>query len=320
MRGIQLWLLLLAFALLLLYSIYERWQDDTRQHYEQDYAYQLYLVNREVPQKIFFLDEEIPIFDAQIRERFAREMYLLTYSKPYTLDLLQRARYWLPIFEKILRSYQLPSDFKYLVVIESGLQNVVSPAGAAGFWQLLPETGRLMGLRIDEEVDERYHPIKSAHAAARYLNLAYQEIGNWTYVAAAYNAGIGAMRYAIGKQQAKSYYYMVLNPETSRYVLKAAAFKEIYEHPAKYGFELPIAASPPLPYKVITVRESIASLQSFAQQQKVDYAMLRRLNPWLIAESLSLKEGASYDIHLPVKSLDPITSHIDSLVIDSLVR
>ncbi|WP_051632966.1 lytic transglycosylase domain-containing protein [Thermonema rossianum] len=302
MRNLQLLVLLGVILLLVFYSIYERLQDPVRSDYEQDYAYQLYLANKEVPQQIYFLDEEVPLYDAQVRERFAYEIYILTKWRSYTIELLSKAKYWLPIFEKILRSYELPADFKYLVVIESGMRNVVSPAGAAGFWQLLPETARMMGLRVDHEVDERYHPVKAAHAAARYLRLAYKEIGSWTYVAASYNAGIGAMRYAVATQQAPSYYYMVLNPETNRYVMKAAAFKEVYEHPLKYGFDLPIRAWQPPAYRTIQVRTSIPSLKKFAQMQGTSLKTLRALNPWLVGESLTLPEGKTYEIRLPVQA------------------
>lgn len=301
MRKLQLLVLLGVILLLVFYSIYERLQDPVRSDYEQDYAYQLYLANKEVPQQIYFLDEEVPLHDAQVRERFAYEIYILTKWRSYTIELLAKAKYWLPLFEEILRSYDLPADFKYLVVIESGMRNVVSPAGAAGFWQLLPETARMMGLRVDNEVDERYHPVKAAHAAARYLRLAYKEIGNWTYVAASYNAGIGAMRYAVSTQQVSSYYYMVLNPETNRYVMKAAAFKEVYEHPLKYGFDLPVTPWQPPPYRTIQVRTSIPSLREFAKMQGTTMKSLRALNPWLVGESLTLPEGKTYEIRLPVQ-------------------
>ncbi|NIK74292.1 hypothetical protein FHS56_001805 [Thermonema lapsum] len=311
MRNLQLLVLLGVILLLVFYSIYERLQDPVRSDYEQDYAYQLYLANREVPQQIYFLDEEVPLQDPQVRERFAYEIYVLTKWRSYTIELLAKAKYWLPIFEQILRSYGLPTDFKYLVVIESGMRNVVSPAGAAGFWQLLPETARMMGLRVDHEVDERYHSLKAAHAAARYLRLAYQEIGNWTYVAASYNAGIGAMLHAVVTQQAPSYYHMLLNPETNRYVMKAAAFKEVYEHPLKYGFDLPVRPWKPKPYRSIQLRTSIPSLREFAKMQGISIETLRALNPWLVGESLTLPEGATYEIRLPLQANDDTSLEAD---------
>ena len=104
------------------------------------------------------------------------------------------ARGILFIIDRILKEQQIPSDFKYLALAESGLQNVVSPAGAAGFWQFLDKTGKRYGLEVSEELDERYHLEKATYAACLYFKEAYGQLKDWSLVAASYNMGIEGVK------------------------------------------------------------------------------------------------------------------------------
>lgn len=99
------------------------------------------------------------------------------------LLLMKRSGKYLPTIESILAKNGIPDDFKYLAMIESGLMNVSSPAGARGFWQFMQSTGKERGLEINKEVDERYHYVKAKQAACDYLKKAYARFGNWTSVA-----------------------------------------------------------------------------------------------------------------------------------------
>ena len=103
--------------------------------------------------------------------------------------LFKRAAKYFPIIEPILKANNIPDDFKYLAIIESGLENVTSPAGAKGIWQIMKSTAKEFKLEVNSEVDERYHLEKSTIAACNYLNAAKEKFGSWTLAAAAYNMG-----------------------------------------------------------------------------------------------------------------------------------
>ncbi len=113
------------------------------------------------------------------------------------------------------------------LLIESNLMNVISPRDAVGYWQILKTSGKELELEITDEVDERYDRLKATEAACKYLRKAYSKFGNWTMVAASYNRGMGGMDRALDDQQVDSYYDLYLNDETSRYVFRIIAIKEI---------------------------------------------------------------------------------------------
>jgi hypothetical protein len=202
--------------------------------------------------------------------------------------------------EKILKQYGIPDDFKYLPLIESNLLNVTSSAAAVGYWQILKGSGRELGLEISDEVDERYHPLKATEAACKYLLNAHKKFRNWTLVAASYNRGINGLQRAINDQQEHSYYDLYLNDETSRYVFRIIAIKEIVENPARYGFHIDARhLYPEEPLRYVTVDETIKDLVTFARQQGSNYKLLKRHNPWLREDRLTVKKGRSYRIALP---------------------
>lgn len=213
---------------------------------------------------------------------------------------MKRASRWLPQIEEILKKNNIPEDFKYLPLIESGLMNDISPKDAVGFWQILKSAGKENGLEITNEVDERYDPLKATEAACRYLKTAYARFGNWTAVAASYNRGMSGMDRAFKNQKVNSYYDLYLNDETSRYVFRILACKEIIEHPSTYGFKInPRHLYQPEPLKYIEVRETIPDLIEFAKRNGTNYKLLKRHNPWLRDERLTVKKGKVYRVALP---------------------
>jgi hypothetical protein len=152
-----------------------------------------------------------------------------------------------------LRLNGIPDDFKYLPIVESGFRLVSSGVGARGFWQLMPETARGLGLRVDEVVDERDDIEKSTKAACRVLKDYYQYLSkrhkkaSWVLAAAAYNFGIGNMSKAVSNQ-GDDYFAMNLNTETALYVYKIIAIKELWEFPELYmknfGYNIFTASKP----------------------------------------------------------------------------
>lgn len=254
----------------------------------------------EVPEKMEFAGEQIIFQDLDIRERMDRELVVNNFWHSKTILEMKLAHRWLPVIKEILKEESLPEDLMYLVPIESGFQNVTSPSGAKGFWQIMPETAKELGLEVSKEVDERLHVEKSTKAACKYLKQAYQKFGSWTLAVASYNRGMGGMQRAIDNQKVNNFFDLYLNQETSRYVFRALAVKLVYERPENYGFYI----SNELLYPVyetreIQVKESISSLIDWAKEHGISYKVLKILNPWLISESLKVEEGKSYSIKLP---------------------
>lgn len=267
---------------------------------EEDSGHPLPAMSLDLPTDVSFAGEPVPLDIPDVHERFDKELQINTYLHSSTLFLMKRANRWLPQIDSILRQNGIPEDFKYLPLIESALINDVSPKNAVGFWQILKTSGKELGLEITKEVDERYDPLKSTKAACKYLKRAYAKFGNWTMVAASYNRGMGGMERAIENQKVKAYYDLFLNDETSRYVFRILAIKEIYENPEKYGFLLkPEHLYEEEQLRKVEVTQSIKSLVDFANAQGINYKLIKRYNPWLREESLTIKKGKSYFIAIP---------------------
>lgn len=255
----------------------------------------------DLPEELQFAGEEVPLDRTYIRELLDRELHINTYWHNNTIFLMKRANRWFPSISKILAAEGIPDDFKYVAVIESGLQNVVSPANATGFWQFVKPTAEEFGLEVSKDVDERYHPLKSTLAATRYLKQAYERFGNWTNVAAAYNRGMNGLERDLERQQVENYYDVLMNQETARYLFRVLAIKEVFTQPEKYGFVIkPEHLYQPEETRMIEVSESIEDLTEWAQEQGINYLLLKRHNPWLRTNKLTINPGNSYTILIPV--------------------
>ena len=267
----------------------------------EDSLHPLPAMSLDVPSQASFAGEPVPLEIPDVHERFDKELQINTYLHSSTLFLMKRANRWLPQIDSILKHNGIPEDFKYLPLIESALINDVSPKNAVGFWQILKTSGKELGLEITKEVDERYDPIKSTQAACKYLKKAYGKFGNWTLVAASYNRGVSGTARALESQRIKSYYDLFLNDETARYVFRILAIKEIAENPEKYGFKLdPEHLYQEEKIQKVEIRETIKSLVNFANSKGINYKLLKRHNPWLREERLTVKKGKSYLISIPV--------------------
>ena len=185
------------------------------------------------PESISFAGENAPLFSDDIWERYDKEILKNVYWQSNTMLYLKRANKFFPIIEPILKQNNIPDDFKYLALIESGLENVVSPAGAAGFWQFMKGTAKDYGMEVNSEVDERYNLEISTLAACQYLQKSYNKFGNWTMAAASYNVGINGLSNRSKTQKSNNYYDLYLPNETSRYVFRILVVKEILENPTK---------------------------------------------------------------------------------------
>lgn len=251
---------------------------------------------------IHFADERVPLEDPNIWERFDKELLKNTYWQSNTLLLHKRAHKYFPIIEPILKEYQVPDDLKYLALIESGLENVVSPAGATGFWQIMKATAKDYGLEVNNEVDERYHLEKSTRLACQFFLDAKEKFGSWTLSAAAYNMGRAGLQKQINRQKAHNYYDLLLNKETSRYVFRILAVKEIIENPKQYGFQLRKKdLYHHVPTYKVAVDTAVAHWADFAHQHAINYKLLKLHNPWLRQKNLKNSNRKTYEIEIPKK-------------------
>jgi membrane-bound lytic murein transglycosylase D len=258
-----------------------------------------------IPKDLSFAGEKVPLTDYAIIESLDRELLINTYWQSQTLLLFKRANRWFPVIEPILKKNNIPDDFKYLAVVESGLTNIVSPAKATGYWQILEETGKNYGLAINENVDERYSMEKSTEAACRYFKEAYQKFNNWTLVAASYNLGIGGISGQLEKQKVQNYYDLYLIDETTRYVFRVLAVKDILSRPEAYGFVIRKKdLYPTIPVKKLQIDSSISDLTNFAISQGINYKILKLLNPWLRGSSLDNPDKKTFSIQLPKKGVN----------------
>ena len=144
--------------------------------YEGEIADQrLPAVSFDVPAKMSFAGEPVPLDIPDVHERLDKELQINCYLHSNTIFLIKRAARWFPEMEKILKKYDIPEDFKYLPLIESNLMNVISHREAVGYWQILKSSGTELDLEITGEVDERYHPPKATEAACNYLKKSYKK-------------------------------------------------------------------------------------------------------------------------------------------------
>ncbi|MCS7229369.1 MAG: transglycosylase SLT domain-containing protein [Candidatus Kryptonium sp.] len=250
------------------------------------------------PDIIFLCGERIPLEIPDVRERFEREFYLEFDENQLILDLKRCGKY-MPYIESKLKEKGLPADLKYLAIAESRLiENAYSSKGAAGLWQLMPETARRYGLRVDEYIDERLHIQKATEAALSYIQDLYKKFNNWALVLAAYNAGEARITDAMQFQWVDNYFDLHLNRETSRFVFRVAAIKELISNAHRYGFTLDTAKLfKPQNVKYVTVKGPIQNLALWAKMQGTNYKTLKYLNPWILKSSLPAGE---FQIALPV--------------------
>lgn len=258
-------------------------------------------VSLALPTNVNFADEPVPMNIPDVRERLDRELQMNVYLHSNTLFLIKRAHRWSPQMEKILEEYGVPSDFKYLPIIESYLMNDISPKDAVGFWQILKDSGKEFGLEVTKEVDERYDPLKATEAACKYLKKAHAKFGNWTLAAASYNRGMSGLQKALDNQEVDNYYDLYLNEETARYVFRILAIKQIIQNPERYGFKIdPEHMYDEEKLRYVEVDSSIKDLVAFSKEQGINYKLLKRHNPWLRDDQLTVKKGKVYQIAIPV--------------------
>ncbi|HIE73272.1 MAG TPA: lytic transglycosylase domain-containing protein [Flavobacteriales bacterium] len=291
-------LAVLSFFFLLFSYPTKKLSEDKLHQKQFNEKYNIFAISK--PANMNFCGEKVDLKSEDIWERMDKELLKNIYWQSNTMLYLKRANKFFPIIEPILKANNIPDDFKYLAVIESGLEDVISPSGAAGFWQILKSTAKEYGLEVNPAIDERYNLEKSTKVACEYLREAFEKFGSWTMAAASYNKGQNGISRLIEKQGTNNYYNLHLNSETSRYVFRIIAVKEILENPKQYGFiyrEKDLYVMPK--YKTIEIDATISDLADFATANGTNYKLLKQLNPWLRNTSLPDKSRRKYILKIP---------------------
>ncbi len=199
---------------------------------------------------------------------------------------LERADRYEGFVQETFASYGIPRDLHHLAMVESGyLPTARSHAGAVGMWQFMTGTGRGMGLRIDDVVDERMDPVRSTHAAARHLRQLHREFrGDWALAAAAYNAGSGRINRGLGRFGASNFWELAergdLAQETRHYVPRLYAVTIIGRDRARFGYPVPsgIVKS----YRPDSIRVDVETpVAELARIAALNVTQLTELNPHL---------------------------------------
>jgi membrane-bound lytic murein transglycosylase D len=211
------------------------------------------------------VENSIRYFQVQNRSAFAR--------------WLNRCGRYQEMMQGILRQYGLPEDLIYMALIESGFNpQAYSWAHASGPWQFISSTGKIYGLTYDWWLDERRDPVKSTHAAAKYLKKLYQEFADWRLALAAYNCGEVRVRRAIASAGTRDFWQLSLPRQTRNYVPLFMAATVIAKSPEQYGFT--VQPEPPLRYDEVTI-DDCTDLKVAARCCHSSVDQIKELNPEL---------------------------------------
>jgi hypothetical protein len=260
-----------------------------------------YLKMANVPDQLVLCDRSIPMADDDIREDFEREFYQFIENRGLLTILVKRYSKFFSVVSEELNRANMPSDLIYLAIAESYLNpRAVSKANAGGMWQFIRDTGKREGLFINDQIDERYSVTRSTKSALQYFRKLHDEFGDWFLAMAAYNAGEGRVREAIANQNTRDFFQLFLPEETSRYIYRVAAVKEIVGNPQKYG--LPIEKGDYYrPYSVAEVTidvERETHTAALAQAMDLPYRVFREYN--LHIRRYRLPRGF-YHLYIPVE-------------------
>jgi len=273
-----------------------------------------YVLDLSIPANLDFCGEKIPANNYDIKDDLKKEFFSNAYWKTNSIVLFKKAQKWFPYIEPILKQEGVPDDFKYLAVIESHLSNAASPAGAAGFWQLVPGSARNYGLEVNDFIDERYHVEKATHAACKHIKDAYKVFKNWTLSAAAYNLGIGGIISALKRQGTDNYFDLLLNRETGSFVYRILAYKTLFSSPGHFGIKRKKwNYFPKIPVSTFNVDSSITNLEAFAKHIGCEKSKLKAFNPWLLKDVLNNPDRKTYEIKIPKNKETDYDSYLSDL-------
>ena len=266
----------------------------------------LTVVDRTEPSLIFDLPVE---YNRQVKDWIH---YFQTRGQSHFKLWLERYSRVAGPIQDILTYEELPKDLVYMAMIESGFSSqAVSSASAVGPWQFIYETGKRFGLKINWWIDERRDIYKSTRAASAYIKYLYQMFGSWYLVAAAYNTGENRVKRLIKKHKTRNFWTLArkkaLYKETINYVPKLIAAMLIAKAPGLYGFRN-LNPQPQDRFEYFMAPGG-TSLPSLARHLNVPKAVLKKLNPELLASKIPLSVQ-QHRIRIPMGSSYQVSQYL----------
>lgn len=252
----------------------------------------------EVPVQIDFCNEKLYFQSDDLKERLDAEIIFAQKDVAATTLILKRTKRYFPLIDSVLKANNLPLDLKYIAISESGLNPNEFRNENAGIWQLKEATAKEFGLTVTDQIDERFHIVKSTQAICDFFKRYESVFKDWPTRIVAYNRGVENVKIALNNQRTTTYFDTQFSPEASRYVFRIMALMLIIEAPDKYGFKLSdYDYYYPFKTQKVKVDFKMGNLKHWAAAQGINYKILRLLNPWILRETLP--NGRSYDINLP---------------------
>lgn len=243
--------------------------------------------------------------------------YIILYSEKMPTKMshiLGLCQYYMPIFEDIFNQYDIPQELKAMAVIESAMNPLaVSRAGAKGMWQFMYSTAKMYGLHIDSFVDERLDPVKSAEAAAQYLQDSYEIFGDWNLAIASYNCGAGNVNKAIRRSGGKRAFWDIwpyLPRETRGYVPAFVGALYTMTYYKEHGIR-PEAVEIPAHIDTLKINKQL-HLRQVADLTAAPLEELKNLNPQYRHEIIP-GESREYILRIPYEYTNAFIEYEDSV-------
>lgn len=263
-------------------------------HYEYipDFTYE------EVNQRIKAMKTDMPF---ELNDRiFSFIQYFSVRNRDYTKMVLARKEKFFPLFEETLLRHEMPTEIQFLAIVESGLDpQIKSRVGAMGLWQFMPATGRMYGMNVNTDVDDRMDPELSTDAAAKYLKSLYRMFGDWDVAMAAYNCGPGNVRKAIRRSGGKKTFWEIYNylpKETRSYVPQVQAFIYLLNHLEEHNFSLE-EPTYPIEYEKFRFNRAL-SLEKLSELTAICLKDLEELNPSVKNQNIPVS-NQSMEVKIP---------------------
>ena len=242
--------------------------------------------------------------------------YIIKYSEKMPTSIgkiLGLCEYYMPIFQEIFNQYDMPEELRAMAVIESAMNPLaVSRAGAKGMWQFMYSTAKNYGLHIDSFVDERLDPIKSAHAAAQYLQDAYDIFGDWNLAIAAYNCGAGNVNKAIRRSGSRAFWdiWPYLPRETRGYVPAFVGALYTMNYYKEHGIR-PVSVETPAHVDTMHINKML-HLKQVSELTGAPLEDLKNLNPQYRHEIIPGNDR-QYILRIPYTYTNSFIENEDSL-------
>ena len=243
------------------------------------------------------------------------KMYLRS-KRVLIQKMLHRSTYYFPLFERELDALSMPMEIKYLAIVESALNpKARSKVGATGLWQFMYGTGKMMGLEVNNYIDERQDPFKSTQAAFKYLKKLHGMFGDWNLALAAYNSGPGNVRKAIRRAGGVKDFWAIrsfLPRETAGYVPALLTTMYLFEYAEDHGFELPKTALASYATDTIHLKKAI-SFSQLSKALSLPEKTIEQLNPVYKLGIIPQIKGKPQALRLPSASTTLFIDQQDSV-------